>query len=90
MIVLSICTNTLCVGINKERDKELSLVGIEKSKGNQHKLKGNKFHSNLKKNNCLSTVMFSKHWNKLTSGTVLSASSEMTKTQLSTAQSNLP
>lgn len=54
--------------IKEERDKEFSLVEIEKSEGNQHKLKGNKFHSNLWKKNSLSTVMFSKHWNTLTVG----------------------
>lgn len=68
MGVLSIYINTLCVGIKEERDKEFSLVEIEKSEGNQHKLKGNKFHSNLWKKNSLSTVMLSKHWNTLTVG----------------------
>lgn len=49
MGVLSICINTLCVGIKEERDKEFSLVDSEKSKGNQHKLKGKKLHLNLRK-----------------------------------------
>ncbi|KGL78750.1 hypothetical protein N309_01474, partial [Tinamus guttatus] len=78
--LLSVCKKYLKRGNAEDGAGLFSVVATDRTRGNGHKLKHQKFHRNLRKN--FLTVRVTEHWNRLPREVVESPSLEIFKTRL--------